>query len=482
MTTRLSALIPAALAALAALPAAALAGDITFDTPVTIDGALIDPWGVQAVDIDGDTDKDLLVASMNAVVWYENTDGMGTFGPSRTVVLGPDAGQAHTVFGADLDGDMDTDVLVGSASHDDIFWYENLDGLGTFGPPILLTRVSVPWAAIAADLDGDDDLDVITNSIGDNTIGWNENLGLGAFGPRQVITSALLVPVGLTAADVDGDDDIDVLSTSIGDDKVAWYENVNGAGDLDGDTDADVIVASQSDGVVAWYQNTDGAGTFGPELILSGIVKGASSAVPVDMDNDADLDVLIAGQDDDTVSWFENTDGAGGFSAEKVISTDDDAPKCAIAEDFDLDGDADVVLTSYGNDELSLITGYLGMWVDLGFPLAGTGGQLPTLDGDGVILPGNTVILRLDNAKGSATVALIVGFGTLYLPLKGGTIVPTLDLFLFGTTNGNGKLNFAGPWPAVIPSGFTFFCQEWIIDTGAVAGFAASNGLRGRSG
>jgi hypothetical protein len=503
MTTRLSVLLPAALAALTALPALSLAGEITFDTPVTLDSTLDEPWGVQAVDIDGDLDLDLLVASLDAVVWYENTDGMGTFGTSNPVVLGPDAGQARTVCGADLDGDMDVDVLVGSPSHDDVFWYENTDGLGTFGPPILLSRVSVPWAAIAADLDGDDDMDVITTALGDNTIGWNENTGSGTFGPRQVISALVLQPVSLAAVDIDGDDDIDVLAASIGDNKVTWYENLNAAGsfgvqqiittaaaqplmvsvgDLDGDLDPDVIVASQDDDTVAWYENTDGAGTFGPETTLSTILKGASSGVPVDMDNDGDLDVLIAGQNDDTVSWFENTDGAGTFSTENVISTDDDAPKCAIGVDFDSDGDADVVVTSYGNDELSHITGYLGMWVDLGNALAGTGGKLPNLVGDGVILPGNTIVLRLDNAKATSTVALIVGLGTLNLPLKGGTIVPTLDLFLFGTTNGNGKLNFAGPWPAIIPSGFIFYCQEWIIDTGGVAGFAASNGLRGRSG
>jgi len=385
-----------------------------------------------------------------------------------------------------------------------VYWYENLDGLGTFGARILVTGVSVPWAAIAADVDGDNDLDVITTALGDNTLGWNENLdGLGTFGSRQIITTLADQAISLFAADIDGDNDIDLLSTSIADNKVAWYENLDGAGtfgvqqvistvasqpfmvsaaDLDGDLDLDVLVASQNDNTVAWYENTDGNGTFGPETTLSTLIKGAASALAVDMDGDADLDVLVAGQDDDTVSWFENTDGLATFSSEKVISTANDAPKCALAVDFDNDGDADVVLTSYGDDRLSLITGYLGMWIDLGNGLEGTGGKVPNLEGGGVILPGNTIVLRLDNAKSGSTTALIVGLGTLNLPLKGGTLVPTLDLFIFGVTNGNGKLNLSGPWPAILPSGFIFYCQEWVMDAGGVAGFAASNGLRGQSG
>ena len=54
---------------------------------------------------------------------------------------------------------------------------------------------------------------------------WYENAdGLGSFGERQVITSETGAAMSLYAADLDGDEDVDVILT--GSSKVARYENV----------------------------------------------------------------------------------------------------------------------------------------------------------------------------------------------------------------------------------------------------------------
>jgi hypothetical protein len=501
MTIRLSAVLLSTLFVVPVLSAVPVwVGEITFDTPMILDASLTDPWGLTAADLDGDLDLDLLAASVGQVVWYKNTDGMGTFSSKLPVASGALVGQARTVCAADFDGDLDLDVLVGSPSNNEIYWYKNTDGLGTFGPALLVTTALVPYAAHAADVDGDGDMDVISTALGDNTIGWNENLDArGTFGPRQIITSVVNQAVSITTADIDGDTDLDLLSASIVDNTIAWYENLDGdgtfgpqqvittlakqaimvaAGDIDGDLDIDVLSASQEDDEISWYENLDGAGTFGPQIIINMVINGASSALPVDMDFDGDLDVLTSGQNDDSVSWFENMDGAGTFSAEKSITTAADSPKCAIAADFNGDGDLDVVISSYKDDKIRYVVNYLDMWIKLGSALAGSSG-LPKLEGTGFIVPGEIVSLNLEKAKPLATVAMIIGLGELYLPLKGGTIVPTPDVFLFGTTNTAGKLNFPGPWPASLPGGFTFFMQEWIVDDAGPQGYAASNGLRG---
>jgi len=49
------------------------------------------------------------------------------------------------------------------------------------------------------------------------------------------------------------------------------------AADLDGDNDPDVLSASSGDNKVAWYENTDGLGTFSAEKLISNIASGASS-------------------------------------------------------------------------------------------------------------------------------------------------------------------------------------------------------------
>ena len=92
------------------------------------------------------------------------------------------------------------------------------------------------------------------------------------------------------------------------------------AADLDGDGDQDVLSASKVDNKIAWYENTDGAGHFGPQQVISTAAHAARSVFAADVDGDGDLDVLSASFLDDKIAWYENTDGAGSFGAPQAIS------------------------------------------------------------------------------------------------------------------------------------------------------------------
>ncbi|MBW1688647.1 MAG: VCBS repeat-containing protein, partial [Deltaproteobacteria bacterium] len=91
--------------------------------------------------------------------------------------------------------------------------------------------------------------------------------------------------------------------------------------DLDGDGDLDVLSASQADDKIAWYENTDGVGSFGSGQIISTAADGAHAVFAADVDGDGDLDALSASEADDKIAWYENTDGAGSFGSQQVIST-----------------------------------------------------------------------------------------------------------------------------------------------------------------
>ena len=84
--------------------------------------------------MDGDGDLDVLSASYadDKIAWYENTDGDGSFGSEQ--VISTAANGATSVFAADVDGDGDLDVLSASYRDDKIAWYENTDGRGALGP------------------------------------------------------------------------------------------------------------------------------------------------------------------------------------------------------------------------------------------------------------------------------------------------------------------------------------------------------------
>ncbi len=153
------------------------------------------------------------------------TYGQGAFGPQR--VISTAAFGARSVYAADLDGDNDIDVLSASFENDKIAWYENTDGLGSFGAQRVISATALgAFSVFAADLDGDGDPDVLSASFENDKIAWYENTdGLGSFGAQQVITSSAFGASSVYAADLDGDDDIDVLSASFENDKIAWYEN-----------------------------------------------------------------------------------------------------------------------------------------------------------------------------------------------------------------------------------------------------------------
>ena len=84
----------------------------------------------------------------------------------------------------------------------------------------------------------DGDLDVVSVSGFDDELAWYENTdGAGTFGPQQIVSTASDYPWGLDAADLDGDGDPDLIVASINDDTVAWYRNLNTADPNDPDSD-----------------------------------------------------------------------------------------------------------------------------------------------------------------------------------------------------------------------------------------------------
>jgi hypothetical protein len=351
-----------------------LDGEGDFGPQIIISTKADGAWSVFTADLDSDGDIDVLSASVydNKLAWYKNTDGQGMFGV-QNIITHPD-GNLHNGFPADIDSDGDVDILFLSYHTDLIIWYENTDGKGTFGSKNIITdELENVYNVHLDDLDGDGDMDVIvgfTDNVS-NLLVWFENLdGLGNFGTQQLISNSHYTRK-LFTADLDGDNDMDLLSAA-GNDKIVWYENTDGMGtfgsqqtisidvnsphsvyaaDLDGDGDMDVLSTSPQDNKLAWYENTDGDGTFGPQLIITTEAQWAMSIYAADLDGDDDMDVLLTYNNN--IVWYENTDGAGTFGQEKNISTNVNHSSISIlANDLDGDGDLDVFYGYLGDSDL----------------------------------------------------------------------------------------------------------------------------------
>jgi hypothetical protein len=112
-------------------------------------------------------------------------------------------------------------------------------------------------------------------------------------------------------------------------------------------------VLPTNDDKIAWYENTDGAGNFGAQIVISNAADAAYTVYATDLDGDGDMDVLSASFIDDKIAWYENTDGAGSFGAQNVISTAADGARSVYAADIDADGDMDVLSASFIDDKIA---------------------------------------------------------------------------------------------------------------------------------
>jgi formylglycine-generating enzyme required for sulfatase activity len=288
-------------------------------------------------------------------------------------VLSTSATTVRSVFAADLDGDGDNDVLSAAYNADEISWYENTDGSGSFAAPVVITNLADRATSVsAADLDGDGDQDVMFTSVGGNEVAWMANDGAGSFGPEIAISSGATQPSMIRAADLDGDGDNDLLLGSETGATVAWHENTDGAGtfgasqtivtggnvravyaaDLDGDGDLDVLSGSITDDRFAWYENTDGLGSFGPQQIITTTADNPIFVYAADVDGDGDMDALSASTQDNKIAWYEN-DGSGSFGLEQVVSTNAVTALCIVGADLDGDSDIDLISASVGDNKVA---------------------------------------------------------------------------------------------------------------------------------
>ena len=124
--------------------------------------------------------------------------------------------------------------------------------------------------------------------------------------------------------------------------------------DLDGDKDADIVVASLVNDRVSWYENLDGLGNYSQQKVISNLAVGAASVFAADLDGDGDIDVISGGTSeyDSDVSWYAN-DGQGNFGPQQVISADVQGTDSVFAADVDGDGDADVLSASRGDNKVA---------------------------------------------------------------------------------------------------------------------------------
>jgi len=294
--------------------------------------------GVSLVDFTGDGWPDITVVQEDAVMLLRNR-GNGTFEPP-SAGLGLQGAGGMGVTYADVDADEDLDLLVTTCEGTDRLFLN--DGNGDFTDvtdSAGINRFTMSEGASFGDLDGDGDLDAYVSiarrleppvqndeepgTSGGPNIVWR-NDGAGHFDDASVEFGLEASPSGESFGsllfDLDGDGDVDVLTVHDFIRDQVFLNNGGGqfhdashefltdqtsglmgqdAGDVDGDGDMDVYATDWgTDDLFSWV------GMFGSRrfvdrlpFVLSDGINGSANntgwgCALIDLDNDADLDVV----------------------------------------------------------------------------------------------------------------------------------------------------------------------------------------------
>lgn len=299
-----------------------------------------------------------------------SASGTGIFGAEQAISVNTNATSAFDL--ADMDGDGDLDAITTFFFSDTglgLTWYEN-NGLQSFTPHAVDTQSHGSQALTAADVDGDGDMDILTNLRDSQTLVWYENDGATSF-TRHTLASNAGHVLQLGAGDVDGDGDVDVVSATIN--GVFWYANDGAesftahtvatlstnnspsalhAADLNNDGDLDLVVAWNSTDTIVWYEN-GGVGVFSGQQVITTSADGIADIHVADVDGDGDLDVLAASENDDTVAWYAHNGAATPAFTQHIITASADGARGVMAADLDGDGDLDILAASTNDDTVA---------------------------------------------------------------------------------------------------------------------------------
>ncbi|MCU0821419.1 MAG: FG-GAP-like repeat-containing protein [Spirochaetes bacterium] len=299
------------------------------------------------------------------VTWWQN-DGSNNFTP---ITIDSTFAHGSCVIAADIDGDMDNDVIAAAFQGDEIAWWENIGtpGSGTFGSrQVIGSGFSGASSLFAADMDNDGDQDIIGAARYSNDVSWWKNDGTGTF-TKHAIDSQFNEAISVLAADLNNDGNVDPAAAAYDGNKIVWWDMIQngwwykrtvGTGytqlwsvfinDINSDGYKDIITSDidpQALQSIVSYSQNDGSGSFSSARSIMNDFSFAISLTAADLDNDGRGDIIAGGFSGD-ISWSRN-DGEETFSAITSIATGPGMVYIIRANDLDRDGDIDLAAVFY---------------------------------------------------------------------------------------------------------------------------------------
>jgi hypothetical protein len=377
----------AALAAVGVLALPASAGaDIDYGAPVQY-AAGEDPWPIDAGDLDGDGDLDLVTGNFNSALQgfsvFVNS-GTGTFGAPTHY---PSGGNAETLDLGNLDAGDDLDLASGTNGEVSVLFggagatLGPTQSFGSWNPPVQSRGTGI------ADFNRDGNNDIVVAEDEEKLV-YLRGKGDGTFKAQKKVSLKPKSADELSVAKLDGDKRPDVVIGGDGKRGVLVLRARKGkrpfrkpeafrglkipsdvaTGDLNGDGHADVVesggnvddkMASKRGGpsagrVAVMLGHADGHLSKRETTKLPG-QGGANGLDVADLNGDGDLDVVVA-RPDGTVAILKGK-GNGKLKAEAQIvdlGAADDV-RTIVTANLNADDALDLAVTNGGDNEITVL-------------------------------------------------------------------------------------------------------------------------------
>ncbi len=533
-------LLTAAFGAALLSPTTARAGGLVFDVPGKAAGERLGSVAA-AGDVDGDGVGDLLVGSphdgTNGADAGRVLVASGADGSTLLEVLGAAAGDrlGASVAGlGDVDGDGHDDIAAGAPGADTVLVVSGGGG------QVLLTLTGAAGGGFGhavsgvGDLDGDGANDLVVGAPFESPAGAASGAAHGFSGATGASLFSLSGDgpgdnFGHSVSGLDpttgfSDPDVDIfIGATQGDSGGSGYARahdrvdqsvlfsiaggqawdhfghiVTHVGDIDGDGTGDLLVSSNprdaagnptAPGYVHAVSGSDGSIIH----TVSGQVGqgfGASVTGVGDLDGDGRSEFAVGvpkadanGQDAGVVRIFSGFDGSMDQQVAGGAAGDEFGRSIAGLGDVDGDGFGDLAAASPLHDGAATDAGVaqvltLDRWQSLEGGVAGIGGLVPVLEGDGPLVEETEVLLTLEDARPDAAVTLVLGASLMLDPVSQ-EFIPVSDEVVTGlVTSSAGSLAYTFTWPAGA-SDVNVYYQFSVDDPDAPNGTARSNTIRG---